>query len=387
MKNYGPIKQLLVFLCSIFFANELLAQGALTFPPSGDNEKASVSQWIGLVKVNVTYNSPDVTGPQGEDRTGKIYGTNVVPYGFAEDAFAGKAIPWRAGANENTVFYVSHDVKIEGQDLPAGKYGLHMAPGEDEWTIIFSKNYTSWGSYSYDEKEDALRVTIKPEKSEFNEYLTFEFTERKPDHATVALKWENLMVPIKVEVPNINDLYIAKMRDDLRNSAGFTWQNFRNAAEFCANNEINMEEALTWADLAINRPYIGQENFQTLSTKAKVLGKLGKTTDADKLMAKAVEHPTATILDLHNYGRGLLGEGKNEKALEIFLLNKKKHPEDQFTPNVGLARCYTAMGEKKKAIKHWEVALQNIPENQKPNLAYYEGELRKLKEGDSEAGK
>ena len=136
----------------------------VTLPPDGDNQFASVTQGIGPVRVTVRYNSPDVHSPTGEDRRGKIWGTPVAHYGMADLGFGtcGDQCPWRGGANENTVFTVSHDVKVQGQTLPAGSYGLHFLAGPEEWTVIFSKSSTSWGSYFYDAKEDALRVTAKP---------------------------------------------------------------------------------------------------------------------------------------------------------------------------------------------------------------------------------
>lgn len=97
-------------------------------------------------------------------------------------------------------------------------------------------------------------------------------------------------------------------------------------------------------------------------------------------MDKAIKHPTATVNAIHQYARTLLAAGKKEKAMEVFKYNFKAHPEDKFTPNVGLARGYTAIGDKKNAIKQWEMAIRNLPENQKQNLAYYESELKKLKE-------
>jgi hypothetical protein len=96
------------------------------------------------------------------------------------------------GANENTVLRVSHDVLIEGKPLAAGSYGLHALPGESDWTLIFSNNSTSWGSFFYKESEDALRITVKPAKSDYREWLTYEFTDRQPDRATVQLAWEDL---------------------------------------------------------------------------------------------------------------------------------------------------------------------------------------------------
>src|SRR5262245_53042926 len=207
-----------------------LAQ-SLTLPPSGDNQRSEVSQSIGLVKVTIVYNSPNVHAPDGTDRKGKIWGT-LVPYGMANLGFGtcGDQCPWRGGANENTVFTTSHDVKVQGQPLPAGSYGVHFIPGKDEWTVAFSKNHTSWGSFFYDAKEDALRVQAKPEKSEYHEWLTYEFTDRQPDKATLALKWEDLQLPLHITVDDIDEVYFAAIRNELRTSPGFDFRNWEAAA-------------------------------------------------------------------------------------------------------------------------------------------------------------
>src|SRR5438270_6151593 len=119
----------------------------MTLPPSGNNQRAFISQHIGPVEVSIDYSSPAVHGPDGKDRRGQIWG-KLVPYGLTDLGFGnGKPGPWRAGANENTVFAVSDDVAVDGKRLPAGRYGLHMIAGPDEWTVIFSKNSTSWGSF------------------------------------------------------------------------------------------------------------------------------------------------------------------------------------------------------------------------------------------------
>src|SRR5271170_2319632 len=162
-------------------AGAALAQiPGLTLPPSGNNQKAVVTQFIGPVEISIAYSSPAVHGPDGKDRRGQIWG-KLVPYGMSNLGFGnGKPAPWRAGANENTVFAVSNDVEIEGKALPAGRYGLHMIPGPDEWTLIFSKNSSAWGSFFYEEADDALRVTVKPHKHEYREWLTYEFASRRP---------------------------------------------------------------------------------------------------------------------------------------------------------------------------------------------------------------
>ena len=352
----------------------------ITLPPSGANQKCKVVQYMGLVESGFIYNSPDITGPNGEDRKGKIWG-ELVPWGMVNLGFGtAKESPWRAGANENTVFYVSHDIMVEGKKLPAGKYGFFIAPEEDgPWTIIFSKNHTSWGAYFYDPAEDALRVKVTPVKSEYNEWLTFGFDDRQLGSCLAYMKWEEMKVPIKLEVPDINELYLTEIRNELRDAKGFTYQSWIAAAQFCVRNNINLDEALVWAESAITMPYIGIENFNTLQTKAQVLKALDRIKESEEIMDKAVNHKTATVQNIHFYGRSLLAEGNSDKAMEIFLKNKKLHPEDKFTPNVGLARGYAATGDTKKAIKYWELAISNIPENQKPFLPQYEAELNKSK--------
>ena len=334
----------------------------ISLPPSGDNQKAEVIQYIGPVKVSVAYSSPDVTGPQGEDRKGKIWG-GLVPYGLTDLGFGPcKECPWRAGANENTIFSVSHDVKIEGKPLPAGSYGLHMIPGKDEFVVIFSKDSTSWGSYTYTPSEDALRVTVKPVKSEYNEWLTFEFTDRDPDHAELSLKWEELAVPFNVTVDNVNDLYLAQIRQELRSYPGFTAENWRAAARFCLDRKINLAEALAWAETAVTgvRGGQGEESFNTLMTLADAQEANGKTADAEATRKKALAHPSASVIDIHMYARTLQLAGKNKEALAIFEMNAKRNP-GKWPVELGLARGYSSTGDMKKAIEHAKKAVDTAP--------------------------
>ncbi|HET9225533.1 MAG TPA: DUF2911 domain-containing protein [Thermoanaerobaculia bacterium] len=332
----------------------------VTMPPDGDNQRSSVTQHVGLVKLTIDYSSPDVHAPDGTDRTGKIWG-ELVPYGMANLGFGtcGDQCPWRGGANENTVFTTSHDVQIQGQPLPAGSYGLHFLPGADEWTVIFSKNNTSWGSFFYDAKEDALRVKAKPAKSEYHEWLSYEFTDRRADKATVALKWENLQVPFEVSVPDATDLWVANMRSELRSSPGFTWQGWQAAAQYSLQNKTNLEEALRWAEQAANPP-LGQANFATLITLSQLQAANGKSEDSKKTLDLALNHPTATPFDIHAYGRQLQAEKKNDEALKVFELNAKRHP-NQWPVNVGLARGHAVLGHKDQALKYAREALPQAP--------------------------
>jgi predicted negative regulator of RcsB-dependent stress response len=375
------MKKLITILCFINLGSGAWAQ-ALTSPPSGDNQKSKVTQFIGPVEVSITYSSPDVHAPDGTDRTGKIWG-GAAHFGFIDQGFGpSKAAPWRAGSNENTIFTVSNDVQIEGKELKAGTYGLFLAVSkEGPYTWVFSKNSTSWGSYFYDVKEDALRVDVTPVDAPYAEWLTYGFDDRQPASTKAYLHWEKKMIPFTIEVPNINSIYLTKMREELRSSPGFDYQNLMTAAQFCVQNKTNLEEALTWAEAAVSAPFVGVENFNSLQTQASVLRALGRNDEAGAVMDKAIKHPTANVQSIHQYARSLVQAGQNEKALEVFKYNAKQHPEDKFTPNVGLARGYTAVGDKKNAIKYWDLAIKNLPAEQKQFLPQYEAEVAKLKSG------
>jgi DUF2911 family protein len=360
----APTARLVATLGAALLATAAAAQ-VVTLPPSGDNQKAAVIQDIGLVEVRIDYSSPDVHGPNGEDRTGKIWG-QLVPWGMADLGFGnGKPSPWRAGANENTVFSVSHDVTVQGKPLPAGRYGLHMIPGEKEWTIVFSKNSTSWGSFFYDPSEDALRVTAKPEKAEYREWLTYDFIDRDPEQATVALHWENLRVPFTIAVPNLVDLYVANLTNELRSTAGFTWQGFDQAAQYCLQHcrdrREYLERALEWAQTAAGPP-LGETNFTTLATKAQVLSALGRDAESLDVMKVAVKHPAATPQQIHAAARQLQTQGKKAEAIELFKLNAERFGDDTWPITVGLARAYSAEGNYEKALEFARKARSQAPD-------------------------
>ncbi len=372
-----------LFLLSI---NVLFVQAQeLTIPPNGNNQKAKVSQSMGLVEVTIAYSSPNVHGTNNVDRKGHIWG-ELIPYGMNDEGFGpSTSIPWRAGANENTTISFSHDVKIAGKGMKAGTYGLFLKIEKDTaWTWIFSKNTNSWGSFLYDAKEDVLRVDAQPEDAPYTEFLTYGFDKRLINSAVAYLQWENKKVSLSIEVPNYKELYVARMREDLRGWAGFSYQNWETAAQWCAANKINLDEALVWADKALTVTFRGAsqgvENFSTLQTKATVLTAMGRNAEADVIMDKAVKHPTASPLGIFFYARGLLRLDKNEKAMEIFKYNQQHYPEEKFFTNWGLALGNTAVGDKKNAIINWETMLKNVPNNMKGRIPSFQQQLQKLKQ-------
>ena len=369
-------KRFLAAAAAAFCALGAFAQG-ITLPPSGGNQRQTVIQQIGPVKVSVEYSSPHVHSPGGEDRRGKIWGT-LVPYGLTNLGFGTcKECPWRGGANENTVFTTSHDVVVQGQKLPAGTYALFFITDPNEWTAIFSKNHTSWGSFFYDPAEDALRVKVKPEKSEYREVLTYDFTERKNDAATLAMKWEELAAPLQITVPNIADYYVAQIGNELRSSPGFSYENWLNAAQY-AIQQKRAPEALTWAQGAADPQKGGRETFQTLMTLAQAQELNGKTADATATREKAMSHPTTTATDLHMYGRQLLTQKKKDDAIKVWELNAKRFP-DAWPVNVSMARASSAKGNYPEALKYAKAALAQAPDE--GNKKSLEGAIKKLEAG------
>jgi len=336
-----------------------LTAQSITLPPSGDNQKSAITQYMGaLASVTVTYNSPDVDG-----REGKIWG-ELVPYGLTDLGFGPRRpAPWRAGANENTTVAFSHDVLVEGKPLQAGVYGLHLiVTANGPWTAIFSKNHTAWGSYFYRPQDDALRVEITPEAAEFHEWLSYEFTNREPDACTLALFWEKIKAPIRIALPNAKELYVTEIRRELENAPGFQWQNWEAAARYCINNKINLEEALQWAENAISLPFVGEANFSTYSTKAMALHALNRNDESAAALKLAIEQPTATANAVHQLGRELLGQGRKADALMVFQLNHQRF-SGAWPTEVGLARGLSANGQYAKALQHARRALEQAPDD------------------------
>lgn len=347
------------------------AQRPLTIPPSGGNKKASVSERIGITDVTIHYDRPHVNG-----REGKIWG-QLVPTGYADQNFGtSKAAPWRAGANECTTIEFSTDATVEGQPISKGKYGFFIAYAPEECTLIFSRNNSNWGSFYYDPKDDVLRVKVKPVAMDRSvEWLKYEFGDETEQTATIRLLWEKLAIPFKIAV-DLNKTQVEMFRDELRTDKGFFWLGWQTAAQWCADHNTNLDEALLWADTATNPNVLGDRNFVSLSTKAQVLTKLGRKEEAMATMKEAL--PLGTMNQLHQYGRSLLIAKQNKAALDVFKINYDKYP-GQFTTLVGLMRGYSANGDYSKALEYAEKALPLSPNL--PNTNNIKNMISLLKQG------
>ena len=281
----------------------------------------------------------------------------LVPYGKV----------WRAGANENTTITFSDPVTIEGKPLDRGTYGLHMIPNADEWTVIFSKNSTSWGAFTYKEDEDALHVNVKPQATEMHDALTYDFDQLKPDSAVVVLEWEKVSVPFKVAV-DVHDVVQASLKKQLRNLSQYTWISWDDAANYLLAEKVSLADALTYTDKSIET----EDRYDNEMSRSQVLAALNRKDDAAAAEKKALA--MASPLQVHIYARGLQAQKRADEAYAIFRDNARKHPDLWFVHS-GLARIYSSQGKFDDAAKEMKLALAGAPENQK---SYVDGLVKKL---------
>ncbi len=373
-------RPLLALLIATVCTSALAAQ-TLTVPPGGANQRSVVTQYLGMVSVTIDYNSPDVTGPTGDDRTGKIWG-QLVPWGIATNPFypgfgTAQEIPWRAGANESTTITFSHDVEVEGEPVAAGTYALFMAPGESTWQIILNRNSEAWGSYFYEPSLDALKATVTPQKTDFfREWLTFEFDDRQLESTQAVMHWEHIRVPFRISVPNSAELYHQTLSHELTGAAGFTFQNWVQASQWAVQHETYHDDAVTWADAAIG----ANASFQTIMNKAQILGQVGRGEDAIATINQAVDHPTATALLIHTAARGLQAQGSMDAANDLFRKNYEKNP-GQWPVDFGMARYYAQEGNFEKALEHAKISKGRAPAG--PQLQNLETQITRLEKGEN----
>lgn len=261
MKKIFPIfLMLFAFACVSH-----VAQAQVDLPMA--SPRASVEQRIGLTDVKITYHRPQVKGRV-------IYG-GLEQYGKV----------WRTGANNATVISFTDDVKINGQPLPAGNYSLHTIPTQGEWTIIFNKVADQWGSYQYDEKQDALRVKTQPVAANPpQEILTFNFADVKSDRATLEMSWSTLRVPFTIET-EVTQKALRNSRDAVSKAKPDDWRTPFQAANYAYQSNVAPDEAMTWIDKSI----AAKESHTNLALKARLLARAGKKTEAITLAERAIK--------------------------------------------------------------------------------------------------
>ncbi|MBR9923098.1 MAG: DUF2911 domain-containing protein [Bacteroidetes bacterium] len=323
---------------TICLPGSLLSQTMLLNTPNA-SPKAAVEQMVGLTLVRIDYHRPAV-----QDRD--IWG-DLVPYGT----------PWRAGANENTVISFSTDVRINGENLKAGNYGLHIIPEENTATLIFSNNSGSWGSYTYQKEEDALRVSIKTESTDaFQEHLGFQFSQEEIGSAACALVWADRKFPFTIDT-DLHEVVLAGIRTDLRNKAGWTWQGWHEAANYCLANDVNVGEGLAWA----TRSVFMSPNSNNMILKARLSAKAQKlegdaaTSHQLEVLEQDLNSMSVSWKEYHGASNFAKAQKQNDKALEWINTSIEMHPT--MTNMMALRDLYEAKGETKKAKKAAEEAI------------------------------
>ncbi len=335
----------------VFAATAVLLGGLLSAPAVGQarmiqpmpSPRGTTSQVVGVTQIQVDYGRPGV-------KSRNIFGNpQIVPFDAAQ--------PWRAGADENTVVSFEHDVTVQGKPLAAGDYGLHMFPKSDgPWTVVFSHNSTAWGSYSYNAAEDALRVEVNPQEGTFQEWLEYEFQDLSKNGATLVLRWETTELPLSLGVKT-DDVIVAYLRDDFLRGYGFwTSQNFTQAATYCDQNNVNLQEAESWAARAAS----ATPSFANYWTQASIQDKLGKSDAA--LASRSQAEPFANETQRNTIGYQLLQSGAVEKAMKVFETNLAQFPSS-WNAHDSLAEACLSTGDKARAAELYGKALELVSDD------------------------
>jgi hypothetical protein len=249
-----------------------------------ESQRQEIAQTVGDAKVSIVYHRPNAKARKiwGCETTDVIPIANnlypcLVPYGQV----------WRAGANENTTIEFTRDVSINGQPLPAGKYGFHIIPTKTDWTLIFNKANDKWGSFTYDEKQDALRVKVVPVKAPMQETLSYEFDDITPNTTRVNLRWEKLSIPFTVDTGDLHGRMLASIREAIKNRKSDDFRPYNQGANYIRTFKLkaNYDEALGWVDTSIK----ARETVGNLNIKAALFAEMGRFDEAVALGEKALQ--------------------------------------------------------------------------------------------------
>ncbi len=362
----------LTLICLLGFTPWTYAQ--LTVPNA--SPRSTVMQTIGVTEVTIEYGRPNVINDD-KDRTGEIWG-KLVPWEMTPNQMTGRSFPWRAGANENTVITFSSDVTIEGEPLPAGRYGFHIIPHETgEATLIFNKDSHQWGSFAYNETDDALRVKIATTEGAPTPLLTYHFPQVSKEAAVCELAWEKKRFPFSIGV-NTHEVALQQMKEELGQSKGFVWQAYNTAAKYCVDNEVHLDQGMEWIDRGIL--YYGG-NFPMYNTKAELLEKMKKGEEATMYKEKAMA--VGTIREVFGYGNTLVNAGDVDRGLEIMQKNYDKYyaldyedATDECLVNLGLAMAYAKQKDMESAMQYADIGLQKAPPDLKAAAEAFVAQLQ-----------
>ncbi len=244
---------------------------------------ATVSQTVGITQVTVTYGRPSAKG-----RT--LFGAE------GSDALETYGKVWRLGANEATTITFSTDVTVEGQPLAKGTYGLFAIPGADEWQFVFNKVAAQWGAFSYDEAQDALRVTTRAVETPNVEQLRFWFDDVTETSARVQMAWGTTMAGFTVE----SDTRARIMDAAAASETATDWRVPYRYAAYALTQGLPAEMPLRLAERALTL----ENSYATVALKARLQAATGDfagaaTTGAAALaLGRAMSSPPRDLAEL-----------------------------------------------------------------------------------------
>lgn len=323
-------------------AAPLGAQGPQIVKLPWESQAATASQTIGMTDLSISYHRPAVKGR-------KVWGA-LVPFDSV----------WRAGANQNTVFASTSAFSAGGHALAAGRYGIHMIPTASTWTVIFSREASAWGAFSYREGEDALRLTVTPAEGAFTEHLQYTFDEPTDTSVTLTLHWEKLAVPVALSVP-VNQVVMDTLRQQYRDLPRFFPQAWVEGARWAFMHNTQLDVAEAWADSALQI----QPSFQAMRLKAAIQERRGNMAGATALREQSMT--MATEADVNAVAYQFMGQGKMDEALGLFRKNVKDYPRS-WNVYDSLGEALAKQGNKKEALANYQKALSLAPEGQKGRI-------------------
>lgn len=316
--------------------------------------KVVETQRLGITDITIDYHSPAV---RGRDVWKDVVGSYEDPN-----------LAWRAGANVNTRISFTTDVMIEGQRLKAGSYGFHIDTREEgPWTLMFAHHDNQWGSYYLDrENHVTLKVDVTPVETTFSEQLDYRFVDRTDSTVVIALEWAEKRIPFTVSV-DLVETVLNNFRYELLGENTYHWEAWNDAARWCYDRNVNLEEALKWANRSINGGYTGfaaNKNFTNLSTKARILLALNREEELTNTV-KEMHGSLDNLGAIYFFGLFLLEKNRPALAEELYLKGTEKFGDDNWVMNLGLGQAQFAGGKKKSGLKTAEKALSLAPERNK----------------------
>lgn len=265
-------------ILSLLFILPLFSTAQIDLPAASPG--ATVKQMVGLANVTIEYSRPALKGR-------KMIGSSLIPYGKI----------WRTGANKLPNLTIDKEVKIEGQALPAGTYGIATIPNLNSWTIIISKNPNQFGTFEYKESEDLLRFAVKAQKVLVKEeYFTMGFSDFNETTAHLFIKWENALVKCKI-THDPHEQILAQIKEKTGTSE-VSSDTYYSAAEYYYDKNIDLNQALAWADKVV----AADKQYWTYNLRGKIAAKLGKcdlaVSDANEglVLAKRDNDPSYILM-------------------------------------------------------------------------------------------